>query len=135
MIGFDDQHGFSLQNMVEFAATAALTAGLSKEMNLSGILNPQNEGFAAHAELFTAQLSVGATVQLFQMSIGVRNKFNVNELVEQASAATIAASINAECFNNSTGVNVTKSGVDELAKVGVAEAFGYQPNAAEDAGK
>ncbi|HLB56530.1 MAG TPA: hypothetical protein VJK30_04295 [Coxiellaceae bacterium] len=120
-VAFDDQHGFSIKEMVENAITSGATAGLAKELGVAKLLS-NGKYFAAFAETAT----VGVTVQLYEMSIGLRSKLDLKLIVEQAVAQVLSGKIHNELPQHTS--NFIESGLDEVGNTAVNAAFGAPIN-------
>lgn len=115
-IGFNDQHGFSMKNMFENAVAAGATAGLGKALGLSELLAD-----GKYVKAFSETVTLGLTVQLFQMSIGLRDKLDIKLIMAEAAANVIQANIGKALKDAPKTIT---HGVDELASTTVGAAFG-----------
>ncbi|EKD71907.1 MAG: hypothetical protein ACD_46C00070G0003 [uncultured bacterium] len=120
-IAFDDQHGFSIKEMFENAVASGATAGLGKALGIPELLSAKNP---AYLKAFSASVGIGLSVQLFQMSIGLRSKLDIKSIIEQAAAQVIDAKIN-NTVSKKLSVS-TVHAVDETANTTVNAAFGGQ---------
>lgn len=115
-IAFDDQHGFSVKNMLENAVSACATAGFGQALGISTLLND-----AKYLKAFAETITLGLTIQLFQMSIGLRDKLDIKLIIEQAAANILQTTIGRALKN--TPKTITQ-GMDELANTSLGAAFG-----------
>ncbi|MDP1573691.1 MAG: polymorphic toxin type 46 domain-containing protein [Coxiellaceae bacterium] len=122
---FGDQQGFSVADMLDYAATAGITAGLASKLGINHLLS--KGGFTKYAEAFAAEASVNAIVQVFEMGVGLRRQFDLKLLIEQSAAALLSGALSkgAARINGAAG-----HAVDVLANAATGKAFGYQQNAA-----
>jgi hypothetical protein len=121
-IAFDDQHGFSVQSMVENAVAAGATAGLTKALGIQGLLTEEHPEYCT---AFAESVGVGLTVQLFQLSIGLRDKLDIKFILEQAAATVLQAKINRGL---SSAPKPLAHLVDEFENTGISAAFGQKPD-------
>jgi len=122
-IAFDDQHGFSIKEMYENAVAAGVTAGISKALGISELLSDQK-----YARAFSESVGLGLTVQLFQMSVGLRDKLDIKIIIEQAAATVLDAAANKHLPNALKASKPATHAVDELENTTLGAAFGEQPD-------
>ena len=121
-IAFNDQHGFSVQSMVENAIAAGATAGLSKALKIEGLLSEEHPEYV---KAFAESAAIGTTVQLFQLGMGLRNKIDWKFIVEQAGATVLSSKLN-KGLSNAPGI--IRHTADEAANTALASTLGQKPD-------
>ena len=125
-IAFGDQEGFSALSMLDYAVTAGITAGLGQKIGIGNLLEKGN--FLTYTEAFAGEATINATVQCFEMSIGLRAKFDLKLLIEQSVATLLSAKISKGASHVNKGFG---HAADVLTNAATGKAFGYQQNAAD----
>ena len=117
--------------MAEYAATNALTAGLSQALPTSAIKSML--GVPKYVASFTKSLTIATTAQLFSMSVGLSKKLNINMVFEQALGQTFQEAMTDQFHfmkAPSTVKDLLGSTLDDLEGMTVGDAFGYHADAA-----
>lgn len=125
-IALGNQQNFSVSDLLENAATCAITQGLGAKFNVAQMITN-----GKYLEAITASSTICATTQLFEMAAGLRKSFDLKLIIEQVSAQIVSVKLEDKLKSNHGYVN---NGIDGLTSAVASSAFGYPINYANLAG-